>query len=226
MKKKWKLLICVILAVAAVGSALAMWLASRTPRDTDPNAPFQDLSDREKEKVLDAVTKFWKQHDMYLPVFWYGEPDPAQDPRLLEGGYRYGVRYYGTFGGYHIVLAPKRTYTGNTMHGALASGYEFSYIGLFNIFGCKDGVAVYLRDLYDSGQLSEEQIGKIYQCYERYNQEIYIREEWEKNEKDKKIIYAVLMCFAGVILVGTGIGVFCHSRKRGAENLLQCNNGE
>ena len=222
MKKKWKLLLSIAVAVVVLGGSLTAWLLY-TPPDTDPDAPFRDLSDREKEKVLDAVTKFWEQHDRYLPVFWYGEPDPAQDPRLVEGGYRYGVRYYGTFGGYHIVLAPKRTATGNNMHLAgYGGGYEFSYIGLANIFGCKDGVAVHLHDLYDSGQLSKEQIGEIYQCYERYNQEVYIKEEWAKNEKDKKIIYAVLMCFTGVILVGTVIGGFCIYRKRRNKSLHLC----
>ena len=178
MERKWKMILCVLLAAAVLGGVLALCLWEREPQgDTDPDAPFVDLPDRTKRKVLKAVSARLAPHGVYLPIFWYGEQDPARDPVLMEDIHRYGVRYYGTFGGYHIVLAPKRTETGGTIHGESIGGYDFLYVGLAMIFAYKDGVVAELYEVYEDGHLTKEQIGEIYQCYQKYNEEVYFREE-------------------------------------------------
>lgn len=221
IKKNWEIAGCVAITAVSV-----VCLIHSAPSDTDPDAAFEDLSPWSKEKILQAVTEYWQSYNApYLPVFWYGELCPGQEDPLNESNYRYGVRYCGTVGGYRIVLAPKRTDTGDNIQYSWIAGYEFPHVGLATFFAYRDGVAVPLHEIYEYGQLSKEQIGVVYQCYEQYYQEVYTRKAWEEYEKDKKNVFAVYVCGA-VAFMGAGIGVLCRNRKRRTKNILQCNHGE
>ena len=195
MKKKWNILAYILAVALVAGGLLALWLPNRNTEDTepgetvadrpdtDPNAPFEDLSAWEKEKVLAAVAACWGETSEPGPdaFFWYGDPKPGQETSLTGENYMYGVQYYGTFGGYHIILSPKRAAV--SMPSSVAIGeYRFEYGDYFKLLAYKDGVAWYLGGVYKNGLLSDEQIGQIYQCYIRYSQEIYTRKAWEEHE--------------------------------------------
>ena len=211
MKKKWKLVLCLLLAVILVAGGVTLWLVNRTPPDTDPGAPFVDLSDREKEKVLGAISNYM----IPAQYHWYGQIDQID--------LNYGVRYYGTFGGYCIVSFPYGQNLGDTLFQKSIAGYHFEHIVGFILFAYKNGEVVEVEYAYENGLLSKEQIGKIHQCYERYNQEVYVREEWIKYEKNKKAMSAVYVCGAAFVLGCIEIGIHCLRRrcgKRREENLL------
>ena len=59
-RKMLVLLIGCILLVALVAGGVTLWLVNSTPPDTDPEAPFVDLSDWEKRKVLAAIAAYWE----------------------------------------------------------------------------------------------------------------------------------------------------------------------
>ena len=175
MKKSWKVIICGVAAVL-LGGVLAVWLLNPMLPDTDPEAPFVDLSDREKDKVLDAIADYLRPGQ----YTWYGELGPNQEPPLTDVNYERGVRYYGTFGGYRIVFFPYGQNLGDSIFQKSIAGYCFEYIVGFRLFAYKNGEVVEVEYAYENGLLSKEQIGKIHQCYERHNQEVYVREEWIK----------------------------------------------
>ena len=159
------LLLC---AVLLAGIGLEVWLEHRPLPDTDPNAPFQDLPDRTKEKIKVAAKEYY-HYSHHGERFWYGDPpsDDWQDP--LE----YGMRYYGTFGGYHIVLAPIHSATGMPQTRVI-DGYRFSWTDSFHIYAYKDGKVMKLEDAYELGLISKSQLDMIYQCFEQYNHEVYL----------------------------------------------------
>ncbi len=197
MKKKWNILAYILAVVLIVGGLLALWLPNRNTEgrepgetvanrpDTDPDAPFVDLSDEEKEKVLEAVTEYYVAHypEGYTQLFWHGgyphrNGDKPTEELLCYTG---GIRYYGTYNGYDIVISPLNGFT-LTSGRIIIADYSFEYRYAFLLFAYKDGVAVPLGKVYNDDLLSDEQLGKIYQCYERYNQEIYTRKAWEEHE--------------------------------------------
>lgn len=176
MKKKWKVFLCVALAVVVLAGGVTAWLLY-TPPDTDPDAPFKDLSDREKRRVLAAVEEYWESSPPSPAIYWYGDPAPG-------GGYRdlmHGVQYYGTFEGYHIILSSRETIglAEQTYH-YFAGGYSFSYGDPFVLLAYKNGKAIPLEEAY-LNPLSKEQIQQIHQCFERYSQEIYTYREYFPN---------------------------------------------
>ena len=173
MKKKWNILLYILAVVLIVGGLLALWLPNRsteenadaTRPDTDPDAPFVDLPEWEKELVLEAVEK--KLAYIGYDAFWYDDTEVGEK-------HIYGVRYYGTFGGYNIVVAFFYDTAGGIITGYESVGsYRFSFGMQFDIFAYRDGVAVWLNDAYEDGVLSDEQIGQIYKCFEKYNEEVY-----------------------------------------------------
>ena len=179
MKKKWKLVLCLLLAVILVAGGVTLWLVNRTPPDTDPEAPFVDLSDREKEKVLETVSEYWayeRDLENNPAVWWYGEKRPHQEQPIDKDNYIYGVQYYGTFGGYYIILCPWSSATGMPYQVRIG-GYDFTYTDGFWLLAYRDGQTVPLSEVYEEGLISEEQLGKIHQCYEIYINEIYSRLE-------------------------------------------------
>ena len=175
--KNWKRVICIFLTVVLLGGVLALCLWEREPQgDTDPNAPFVDLPDRTKKEVLEAVEK--KLAFLGRKTYWYNDTDV---PQTVD---RTPVMYYGTFKGYHIAMAAYPNPTGGkTPHAEYYGDYAFCLDTSFDLFACKDGVAVWLRDAYVGGLLGDEQIGQIYQCFNRYNEEIYIIHTEEKESQ-------------------------------------------
>ncbi len=177
MKKKRNILAYILAVVLIVGGLLALWLPNRNTEDTepgetvanrpdtDPNAPFRDLPEWEKDKVLAAVEK--KLAYIGYDAFWCDDTEVGEK-------HVYGVRYYGTFAGYYIVVTPFYDTAGGSIEGHESVGnYTFSFGMQFDMFAYKDGVAVWLNDAYEDGLLSDEQIGQIYQCFKKYNEEVY-----------------------------------------------------
>ena len=184
MKKKWKLVLCLLLALILVAGGVTLWLVNRTPPDTDPEAPFVDLSDREKERVLKAVGEYWARSPEKGPhkLVWYEyrESKPLESFENETERYEYlypkhyGVKYYGTFNGYHIVISAVG-FEINWKYTITIAGCRFSYAcPSFELLACKDGVATPLAEVYERGHLSDEQIKLIYQCYGRYNYQVYL----------------------------------------------------
>lgn len=184
MKMKWNILLYILSVVLIVGGLLALRLPNRnaeenadaTRPDTDPDAPFVDLSDAEKERVRDAISRYWKESEKpgLCPddLFWYGELIDGQETPLSEYNYIYGVQYYGTCEGYHIVLSPQETMTEQSIVRTIA-GYRFSYADYFDLFAYKDGIVRRLEEMYKDGLLNDEQIALIHQCYERFLKDVY-----------------------------------------------------
>ncbi len=180
MRKQWKMILCVLLAVL-LGGVLALCLWEREPQgDTDPNAPFVDLPARTKKEVLEAIIEYWNESPRPGPskVQWHektSQYNEKWDGNRWEHYYahNYGLRYYGTFNGYHIIMCP----LDSQLHldwGVGIAGYGFVYLDSFELFAYKNGVVVPLKEVYVKGQLNDESIGKIHQCYERYNEEVYV----------------------------------------------------
>ncbi len=148
------------------------------PEDTDPNAPFVDLPEETKKQILASADKFIADMGWPIETFWYGEKPPLSEYGPLES-YGDGVRYYGTFNGYHIVMVPNYNidWTANTDKLVYVYEYNFYYDRYFTLLACKENWAMRVNDAYAIGRLSYEQLGLIYQCYERYNREVYTGKE-------------------------------------------------
>ncbi len=196
MKKKRNILIYILAVVLIVGGLLALWLPNRNTEDgdpdqivanrpdTDPNAPFEDLSVWEKEKVLAAVKEYWTTSPEKGPdkLVWFEQrefklPDDFENKTERYEYYypdHYGVKYYGTFNDYDIVMSA----VGSEITGVCTitiAGCSFRYSCLsFELLACKDGVAIPLMEVYERGLLSDDQIERIYLCYVRYNYQVYI----------------------------------------------------
>ena len=198
MKSKRDILLYILEVVLIVGGLLALWLPNRNTEDTeteeviterpdtDPNAPFVDLPEWEKELVKKGASEYWTwalDLKSPLPVWWFGEVKEGQTTPLDWENYLHGVQYYGTFGGYYIILSPLKTWSSFKM-GKRIGEYEFWYDCSFQLLAYKEGVATPLEEIYEKGKLTDEQIGLIYQFYERYRQEIYTRKAWEENGKN------------------------------------------
>ena len=192
MKKKWNVLAYILAVVLIVGGLLALWLPNRngvestdaTRPDTDPDAPFVDLPKWEKERILKAISAYKEEHPAWVSdeVFWYGELKPGQEMPLAWMKYKYGVQYYGTFGGYDIVLAPM--FSAGMGEGWRRIGnYSFKYGDSFVLYAYKNGVVRPLSEVYNEGLLDDEQIGLIDRCYERFSNEIYPYWEHFKNRE-------------------------------------------
>ena len=222
-RKTLVLLIGCILLVALVAGGVTLWLVNCTPPDTDPEAPFVDLSDWEKRKVLAAIAAYWEQSETpgLCPddLFWYGELIKGQEVPLSKYNYYYGVQYYGTFEGYHIVLSPQETMAEESIARTIA-GCRFQYPDYFDLFAYKGGKVRPLGEMYEEKLLSDEQIGLIHQCYKRYRQEIYRREAWEENAKNQTNRLPLYVCGAGLVLTGIGSAAVCsESVKKKAQRL-------
>ena len=169
-RPRWvKLLCCILCAALLVGGGLAVWLEYRPLPDTDPNAPFQDLSDRTKQNVIAALQDYYGVAAVFI---WY------QDDVNLSNdyAYKYGLRYMGTVGGFHIIMHPIYAVTGISEPSRLKiAGYSFQYPRRIRMYAYRAGRVIRLEDAYNQGLLSDAQILKIYQCYERYNEEVYRR---------------------------------------------------
>jgi hypothetical protein len=180
MKNRQTILLYLLAVGLVLCGLLALWLPNRIPPDTDPNAPFQDLSDREKEKVLKAIEEYWEMSSQARPgkVLWYEKRsykhiENDDDRWDYYHAHTFGVRYYGTFNGYHIVMSPVDTRPAGRYTITIADCSFVYYASYFEIFAYRNGVAVPLRDVCESGMLDEEEIKMIYQCFEQYNKEIY-----------------------------------------------------
>lgn len=220
MRVKWKVIWCIAVLVVLLGVVLALCLWEREPQgDTDPNAPFVDLPSRTKKEVMDAIGKEYPYCSYGSEIFWYGDECPYELSEDTKEMYRYdyGVRYYGTFNGYHIVIAPILS-VGATEAYQIVGGHIFSYYDSFRLFAYKDGVLMALEDVFQNDLLNDEQIGVIHQCYERYNEEVYPyhherkEKKYEESQKNSCLLY---VCCAAVILAGVGYGAYCVGRKRG-----------
>lgn len=166
-----KIAICTAVALAMLGSVLTIWLVSRPPEDTDPNAPFRDLPRWTKERVMSAIEK--KLADMDYEAFWYGDA-AAERQYGSQVAHSAGVRYYGTFNGYHIVMAPlEKGAEENTDICKHIGIYDFHYDLPFEMFAYKDGVVVYLADAYEEGLLENVHIFQIYHIFYGDNSNIY-----------------------------------------------------
>ena len=167
-KKKWKVILCVVLAAVVLGGSLTVWRLCFPP-DTNPNAPFRDLPNWEKQKILSALEEYYITDPPQPRLCWFGETNQ----HFTTPAGKYGVQYYGTFGGYHIILSPRQAMAALPDRPSVSiGGYTFSYSDIFILFGYKDGKVIPLEELY-LNPLSKEQIGQIYQCYEQYPREVY-----------------------------------------------------
>ena len=68
---RWRSVVCVLLVALMVSGAFTLWLVTRAPADTDPTAPFQDLTNRKKARIIHTVEKELSQRN-YIG-FWHGE---------------------------------------------------------------------------------------------------------------------------------------------------------
>ena len=80
--------------------------------------------------------------------------------------------YFGTFGGYHIILSGFDSVVNMPMWKGIGQ-YGFQYSDSFVLLAYKDGTALRVSDIYEDGLLTDAQIGLLHQCYERYGVEIY-----------------------------------------------------
>ena len=181
-KKKWKTVLCIVLAAVVLCGSLTAWLLTRTPPDTDPNAPFEDLPRRTKEKIRVAVKEFWdyRGDNSFDDMWWYGEVTAEMAATMPSTDVNYNLQYYGTFNGYHIVCFQYDPCVLMRTSVTIA-GYNFSVRSSeLWLFAYKDGVAVPLSMAYWAGEFSDEQIGKIHQCWERYGREVYVLRDTNK----------------------------------------------
>ena len=167
---RWRSVVCVLLVSLMVSGAFTLWLVTRAPADTDPTAPFQDLADRKKARIIHTVEKELSQRN-YIG-FWHGETPPETIAEYPVDPMRHGIRYYGTFSGYDIILVPIYM---NQLPGGhrVIGGYHFWCEVVFQLYAYKDDTLVHLTDAYEDRLLTKAQIAQIHQCFEQYNQEIY-----------------------------------------------------
>ena len=165
-RPRWeKLLCCLLCAAFLVGGGKILW-ETYPMWDTNPNAPFMDLSCWTKKKIITTVSDYWSY--ISWEAFWYGDSNVPSDKR-----YRYGLQYYGTFGGYHFVLSSLPTVTGEYYKIYTFGNYSFDYNGQFWLFAYKDGQVIPLEELYENGVLTDAQIAALYHCYRKYRQQVY-----------------------------------------------------
>ena len=112
--------------------------------EPDPNAPTEGwipLSDETIKEIQQALYEL----DVFIT------PESAfSSPRF----------YYGTYNGYVILF-----YSGDIciLHSVTVGTERFDYGNYFTIFAYKDGILHNMKDIYDNGGLTDEQISKIAQ---------------------------------------------------------------
>lgn len=147
---------------------------------------FHPLADTEYASIPALIiSRAAKLHSEYEKWF-YGseltelpEADPGQQLQRLQASYLmrwgvvpsfqefYGPFYYGTYSGYDIVLEP----TGLTWIEAQVIGNEeFVFGSSFILYAHKDGQFHKLKDIYEAGMISDEELAQIAQAHrERRN---------------------------------------------------------
>ena len=218
-RKHWIALLSIALALLVAGGSVTAWLLTRTPPDTDPNAPFEDLSQWEKRQAKKAVEDYWQTEPVPHPLFWYGEQDDHYG--TIYQMRKYALRYYGTFSGYDIIVSPYPTVI--PVSGEIeVGGYVFRRHFAFQILACKHGKAISLNEAYEEGALSEEQIGRIYQCFEYYDEEIYqFNGEDQYAQQNEKSSAPLYVCCGIALFGGCGLVVFCVCRRRKTREDIQ-----
>ncbi len=133
--------------------------------------------------VLAVAVKMHSAYETYL----YGselselpEEDPADSLLRLKAawllnrgtvptfGERFGSRYYGTFGGYEIVFEPGQLTWVETQ---VIGGESFTYSYSFQLYAYKDWKFHKLKDVYDGGLISQDDIAEIAQIHREWKYE-------------------------------------------------------
>lgn len=129
------------------------------------------------EDVLAAAAALHREYEIWL----YGSElaempqDPPDDRMMrLQASWlmwmghvpNFGDSYYGTYSGYDIVFQPTMLAVVTTME---IGGVEFTYGSSFILYAHKDGRFHMLRDVYEQGLITAEEIAQIGQAHRKYN---------------------------------------------------------
>lgn len=129
------------------------------------------------EDVLAAAAALHREYEIWL----YGselaempEHDPDEAMMRLQASWlmwmghvpNFGDSYYGTYSGYDIVFEPTMLAVVTTME---IGGVEFTCGSSFVLYAHKDGQFHMLRDIYNQGLITAEEITQIGQAHRKYN---------------------------------------------------------
>jgi len=103
---------------------------------------------------------------------WYGD----------EGIGRDGIRYYGNFSGYDIILRPTAL---TAMHGVTIGDVSITDGKIFDLYACKPGYLAELKQLYDEGGISEDTVAQI--------AEVHYSRQWPKASEETKTLFRMEM---------------------------------
>lgn len=85
------------------------------------------------------------------------------------------ILYFGEYNDYHVFFAKgfSEMWLDKLYVGPYATGYEFPMSGEYSTFGYKDGVLYQLDDLYESGEVTGDDIEKMVELSYVYNLHVY-----------------------------------------------------
>lgn len=110
---------------------------------------------------LPAPITLWDKKQVekeYMGRYPESSSPPQWADRDGEKGFSF---YFGKYNGYYIVCD---TYNITSVWGETVGDYQFEY-GSRSIFALKDGKTFKLTELYERGELSDQDLAKIYEYY-------------------------------------------------------------
>ena len=151
-KRKLWVVIAVLLLVAAL---VLVYVLDRPP-DAPPGA---ELSERWKKEIKTAWTATYLKNDIFV---WFGEGKYKEDIERLQS-----ARHYGTYNGYVVVFIPP--FPPESFPGPLGpetiAGYAFNFGCPFQLVVYRNGRFTDLKEAYEAGKLTKENIAEIYEYH-------------------------------------------------------------
>ena len=112
--------------------------------EPDPNAPTEGWIPLSDETIKEIQQALYELHGFTTPESAFSSP-------------RF---YYGTYNGYVILFSEGQI---DILHSVTVGTERFDHGSNFTIFAYKDGILHSMKDIYDNGGLTDEQISKIAQ---------------------------------------------------------------
>ena len=152
--KKRKLWIALSILLLVAGLVL-VYVLDRPP-DAPPGA---ELSERWKKEIKTAWTATYLKNDVFV---WFGEGKYDEDIERFHS-----ARHYGTYNGYAVVFIPP--FPPQSFPGLLGpktiAGYAFDFGCPFQLVVYRNGRFTDLKDAYEAGKLTKEDIAEIYEYH-------------------------------------------------------------
>ncbi len=153
MKKRK--IIALLLLTAVVGGLLVA-CKKEVPPDA---APGTELSERWKKEIKTAWTATYLKNDIFV---WFGEGKYDEDIERFHS-----ARHYGTYNGYVVVFIPP--FPPESFPGPLGpetiAGYAFNFGCPFQLVVYRNGRFTDLKEAYEAGKLTKENIAEIYEYH-------------------------------------------------------------